>query len=80
MATSAHAHPSLSCSIGNCENPVVARVTVPNLEPGRRPTVALIRSAAAGKSEGKPMCLDHAHYAVDLMLLRATDPPEVAAP
>jgi hypothetical protein len=67
-----------ACTAADCTETAVARVGSPQLIPGHHvPGMGflLIRPAAAQVHTGLLLCLDHAHHAVDLMLLRDTPEP-----
>lgn len=66
------------CTAADCSETAVARVGSSQIFPGPQvPGMGflLIRPATAQVATGVLFCLDHAHHAVDLMLLRETPEP-----
>lgn len=57
-----------TCASTGCTERPVARVVAPG-------GFAIIRPLTSANTRGDLVCVDHAHVAVDLMLLRATPEP-----
>lgn len=65
------AHPAgkrRRCSLTGCDEAPTVRVAVPG-------AFAIVRPLDSPNPVGDPVCLDHAHHAVDVMLMRATPEP-----
>lgn len=67
------------CTQDGCPEPAVARVGLPLLPypPGHGLGYAVVWPLANSGATGLPLCVDHVHHAVDLMLLAAQ--PEAAS-
>lgn len=67
------------CTWEGCDQPAAARVGVPLLPypAGRGLGYVVIHPPDAATATGFPMCLDHVHLQVDVVLMKAK--PEAAA-
>lgn len=68
---------SAECTERDCRQPAAARVAFPQLPGPPLPGMGfvIVRPAATAVPTGVLVCLDHAHHAIDLMLLRGTPAP-----
>lgn len=60
------------CQQIGCDQPAVALIAAPIGMPGA-PVFAIVRPLTSPVQIGDQVCLDHAHHAVDLMLMRAKE-------
>lgn len=65
------------CSAQDCDETAIAGASIPTGLSGR-PAYALIRRLTDDEQRGTPLCLDHAHYALDVMLMRQSKPVDGA--
>jgi hypothetical protein len=61
-----------ACQAPGCNLPAAALVAAPHGAPGA-PLFAIVRPVTATTQLGEPRCLDCAHHALDLMLMRARE-------
>lgn len=64
---------TLLCTTEGCTEPAAARIAGSDVSGPTVPGLgfAIVRPAASPAMVGDPLCLDHTHHAIDLMLLRA---------